>query len=426
MSKILLDYVFPVTAITPTPQASTSFLKQVCVVAKPKSGQEGNVGNVYPCTNMTQVAARTDNTNSQQLFNAGMSKVFILLADDLDLATALSTHLSEFYTLLISDDFIDDDVSVGIVTAEVAASLKIQDILYTAATAGVAGNSITVTYTDDGTAGAETVDVSTNDIEVHMEAGVSTAQQIADAIEASVPATALVTVSVDVGDESDVQADAVLDNLEGGVDEVTGGGGLDAGEFNGVIGVSTQDASFAGDQAVIENRVGFISNVTNKAKNMFFAFGSLLSNPSNWLNQQYISMPYNDDVDELGEANSYFDDKVSFVLNDDEFANRLALFATGGKAIVAPYIIKNLMIDLQSAALTWISGNQPQYTIKEASLLETRLQQDVIDSYIARQWISDGTVAITLVNDNFVANGAIDVSEPKALWRVFSELRQTL
>jgi hypothetical protein len=137
-------------------------------------------------------------------------------------------------------------------------------------------------------------------------------------------------------------------------------------------------------------------------------------------------MPFNDEVESLGAANSFFDDKVSFVLRDDEFGNRLALFCAGGKAIVAPYIIKNLRIDLQSRALNWISGNQPQYTRKEAALLETRLQEDVINSYVSRSWIEVGTVAIALEQDNFVASGAINVAEPKALWRVFSELRQTL
>jgi hypothetical protein len=38
MAKILLDYLFPITAIEPTPAASTAFLKQVLVVAKPKDG----------------------------------------------------------------------------------------------------------------------------------------------------------------------------------------------------------------------------------------------------------------------------------------------------------------------------------------------------------------------------------------------------
>ncbi len=161
---------------------------------------------------------------------------------------------------------------------------------------------------------------------------------------------------------------------------------------------------------------------------MFYAFGKLLSNLVNWNNQQYIEMPFDDGVDTLGDANNYFDERISFVLTDSEqYGNRLSLFAAGQRAIAAPYIQKNLMIDLQSRALQWISGNQPQYTLTQAALLETRLQEDVINSYIqVRKWISAGTVEITLVEDNFVATGAINVAEPKALWRVFNEMRQTL
>src|SRR4051812_19090235 len=119
--KFLLDYVFPISVITPTPEASTAFLKQVCVIAKPKSGQEGNVGQIYECSTMAEVAARTDNTNAQQLFNAGMSKVYVLLSDDLDVADYLADGAaSDFYTVLVSDDFGDADMldqqATGIIT----------------------------------------------------------------------------------------------------------------------------------------------------------------------------------------------------------------------------------------------------------------------------------------------------------------------
>jgi hypothetical protein len=135
-------------------------------------------------------------------------------------------------------------------------------------------------------------------------------------------------------------------------------------------------------------------------------------------------MPYADDVDTLGEANAFFDNKVSFVISDSEYGNRLALFAVGGKAIISPYVIKNLQIDMQSAALSFISGNQPQYTKKNAALLEDELQK-VVASYIDRQWIEEGAVEVALIQENFTASGAIVVEEPKALWRIFAEMRQT-
>jgi len=310
--NILLDYFFPITAISPTPAASTAFLKQVCVIAKPKTGQEDNVGNIYECDNATEVAARTDNTDSNNLFTAGMNKVYILLSNDLDIADAIAANGNLFYTVLVSSDYDDDDIA-----------------------------------------------------------------------------------------------------------------SIDLGIFTGVFGISSDDDTVMATQAAIENRCAFYAKTGNIAENMFFSFGKLLSNSLNWLNQQYITAASTDDVVTLGSANSFFDDKISFVITDSEFGNRLGLFACGGKAIVAPYITRNLEIDIQSKALQYISGNMPGYTNTQAALLEDELQK-VIASYIERALIELGVIEVKLEQDNFVASGYINISEPRALWRVFGQIKQTL
>lgn len=426
MAKILLDYVFPITVIEPIPAASTAFLKQVVVLAKPKAGQESNVGELIQCNTMAEVTALTNNTNAQQLFNAGMSRVFVLLCDDLVIEDYMDQVKGEAWTVLISDDFTDSDLEEVIVPG-IAATIKIQDIVYTAKALGTDGNSITVAYLDTNTGGAATASVVDDAISVSIEAGVTPASAIAAAIAASSPANALVAVTVDAGDEADVQGIQSLTNLAGGVDASTTQGSLAVGTFDGVVGYSSSDAEVAQTFATPPNRVGFFRSVSNGAKNMFFAFGKLLSNQSTWLNQQYIAMPFNDGVETLGLANSMFDDRVSFVLNDTEFGNRLAFFVAGGKAIVAPYIKKNLSIDLQSQTLTWLSANQPQYTIVNATLLESNLQQKVIqEKYIDTNMITDGIIEIKLIQDNFVANGDIDITEPKAFWRVLGNLQSTL
>lgn len=433
--KILLDYVFPISVVTPTQQASTGFLKRACLVCKPKSGQEGSVGTMFTCTSMTEVAARTDNSNAQQLFNAGLSQVFILLADDLDLETPMTTYKGEFFTLLISDDFADEDIELAQATGTVTITSYANLVSGTPDTISVAGVTFTA-QAGAATAGAATFQAATSDE--------ATATSLAAQINAHATTSALVEAEAD-GDEvlitakesgvdgndiavsytdNDTNVGATLSGLSDG--KLSGGAGLLPGTFDGVIGLSSDDAEFCAEQVTESNRCAFFTKSANGAKNLCYAFGSLLANPLNWLNQQYITMPFNDDVDELGDANSLFEDKVSFVIHDDEFGNKLALFSVQGKAIVAPYILKNLRIDLQSRALQWISGNQPQYTLKEAALLETRLQEDVLNSYVSKSWIEAGEVAITLEEDNFVASGAINVSEPKALWRVFSEMRQTL
>lgn len=411
MAKILLDYVFPISVITPTPAASTAFLKQAIVVVKPKSGQEANVGNVYEVTSMDGVEARTDNDNVQQLFNAGMSKVYLALADDLNLTDILNNHGNKAFTVLVSDDFVDDDVDAT------AATLVKGSLTFTAKTAGVGGNDISVEFLDTGTAGAEVVTVVGKKISVSMDGGVSTATQLKTKIDASAAAMALINpVTIAGGAGATTQAAFVEDQLEGG-------DGLSLGAWEGVLGIATDDQEIASTYAAVENRVGFFG----AAGNMFYAFGKMLSNLSNWTNQQYISMPFDDGVDELGEANSLFDDRVSFVISDDEMGKRLALFAAGGKAIVAPYISKNLRYDLQSRAVQWISANQPDYSIKQASLLETRLSEDILKArYLDTGLIQAGTISIQLLQDNFVGTGFIDIAEPKALWRVFGEMRSTL
>jgi hypothetical protein len=433
--NILLDYFFPITSITPTPQASTAWLKQACLVVKPKD-ETVEVGEVVLCTSIAQVeelAGANASAEAAELFAAGMNRIYVLPVEDLDLSDALEGYSATFFTVLLSSDFSKEEVlgsGASEATPAQAASAKIQDILYVAKTAGVGGNSITVSYIEDQADGDEAiVGVTESAIVVDIDAAATTAQTIADAIEASGAADALVSVLVDEGDETDIQSvtgDPV--SLSGGADEIPGDEveqGLDLGEWSGVLGVSSTDDSFLGAQAVIENRCGFHTTTSTKAKNMAYAFGKLLANALNWLNQQYVQVRYADDVDTLGEANNLFDSKISFAISDSEFGQRLALFACGGKAIVAPYIVRNLEIDIQSAALSYISGNQPNYTLKAATLLEDELKK-VIDSYIERQWIEDGKIEIKLEQQNFVASGYINIAEPKALWRIFGEMRQTL
>lgn len=307
--NILLDYFFPITAIAPTAQASTAFLRQACVVVKPKDGVVIDVPTL--CVTAGEVAALTDNVDALELFNAGLSRVYILPKATLDLAAVLDAHAGLFFTLLISSDFEDADITA-----------------------------------------------------------------------------------------------------------------MALGTFKGVVGLSTESAVFAKAQAAMENRCSFIRKDTTGAKNLCWAFGKLLSNELAWSNQQYITMPADDDIKVLGTAKTHFDDKISFVLTDTQYSKRLGLFATGGKAIIAPYVVKNLEIDMQSKGLQYVSGNQPGYTKTQATLLEDELQK-VIDGYVARGEIETGNVQVKLEQDNFVASSYINISEPNALWRILGQIKQT-
>jgi hypothetical protein len=431
--NILLDYFFPITSIEPTPAASTAFLKQACVVAKPKSPHVA--GELTLCTSMSAVSALTDNTEAQQLFNAGMSRVYVLLADDLDLADFLEGHESDFFTLLISSDFADADVDIvkayGTVTITSYANL----LTTTADVITVAGVAFTA-QSGAATLGSATFQAATSNN--------ATAQSLCDQINAHATTSALVVATVlgavvtitalEAGDDGDDIAVSYTDNgggnigatlahLSGG--KLSGAAGLLVGQFAGVIGIASTDDTKNATRAATTNYCAFHTTSGNKAKNMFYAFGKMLSNVSDWKNQQFITMPVADDVDTLGDANALFDDKVSFVLDDDEFGKRLGLFAVGGKAIVSPYIKRNLQIDMQSSALSYVSGNQPAYTKVQAALLQDELEK-VMQLYVDRQWIEDGTVSVTLEDENFVAAGDINIAEPGALWRIFGEMRETL
>jgi hypothetical protein len=305
--KILLDYFFPVVAVEPTQAVNTGFLKNVLVVANPKAAVPPDV--IQLVTSAAGAAAITDNQDVVQLFNAGMTRVYILPTTSLDIADALETSEGDFFTILISSDFTD---------------LGMAD--------------------------------------------------------------------------------------------------LDVGTFNGVVGVSSTDDAFLEAQAIIPNRAAFHTTTATKAKNMFYAFGKLLSNQLGWKNQQYIVLPFADDVDTTGEAENLFELRINFAISDSEYGQRLGFFVAGGKAITAPYILANLQLDLKSEAMQYVSSNMPDYTKSEAALIEDELKK-VIESYKERKWIESGEVAVKLEQENFVASAYIIVPDPKALWRIYAEMR---
>jgi hypothetical protein len=433
MSKILLDYVFPITVITPTPQASTAFLRQVGFLAKPKEGVDPNQVQLVTSISGLSVYLEGDSlAEAQQLFSGGMNRVYVVLSDVLDVEDLLTANQNLFYTLLISSDFdIEGRLAQGEIEITDFANLidtnpdtiQVAGVNFVAQAGAATPGDATFQAASSLAATATSLALQINEHEDASELVTAIAEGAKVLLYANQPGEDgnAITLTYTDGEPTTIGA------------TVSGDGTLEGGEdakpsltFPGVIGASSTDRDVLDAFAVIEKRCAFHTTLANGARNMCYAFGRFLSNPVNWLNQQYITMPMNDNVTELGAANSFFDDKISFVINDGEFGNRLALFAAGGKAITAPYITKNLEIDLQSRALQYISGNQPDYTIKEASLLETRLQEDVINAYITRRWITEGVIDVRLFQDNFVASGEINISEPKAMWRVFSEMRQTL
>lgn len=197
---------------------------------------------------------------------------------------------------------------------------------------------------------------------------------------------------------------------------------LDTGSFAGVVGWTNDDRASVKSFGYMKNNVGFYDAAANNSRNMYHAFGKMLS-ANSWKNQQYIEMPLSSGIDTINMANLLFDDSISFVLTSNEYGNRLGLFASNRRAIIAPYIYEELTLNLQSKALQYISLNQPNYTAAEASLLEDTLQT-VIDRYIEEGYIEKGSITISLGTQQFVANAQVEVPEPKALWRIFATMKQ--
>lgn len=103
---------------------------------------------------------------------------------------------------------------------EVKASKVIQQLKYVSLLIGTLGNAIGVQYSGGATAGSEVISVTANAITVQIEDGVSTAQNILDAVMASVDSNVLVTVALDtsvIGDE--VQTLQAMTLLAGGINE---------------------------------------------------------------------------------------------------------------------------------------------------------------------------------------------------------------
>ncbi|MDR3050018.1 MAG: hypothetical protein LBV16_09360 [Elusimicrobiota bacterium] len=194
---------------------------------------------------------------------------------------------------------------------------------------------------------------------------------------------------------------------------------LDAGNFKSVLFSSSADAQAAGIQAKKLLNCCYYK----QEGNLMYVIGKFLAQPT-WSNLQYEILPLDDAISDIADAENLFENGVSFSLKDSQSANRLSLFAQGNEAIIAPYVLKEIELKLQSETINWIALNRPSYNEVDCSILGQYLQGKVIAPYINNRIIPSGSVNITTEGgQNFVASGNIVIPKPTALWRVKANLQ---
>lgn len=297
---IVLDYSFTVSKEEVSPKADLSYLRKVLAIVKAKEDIAPEKKNIIQtCVSEAEVQALTD-CEAWQSLKGGLSSIYALPVDSLDVKAILENAKEKFFTILVDQSF-------------------------------------------------------------------------AEITELTIPA-----------------------------------------DYKGVIGWSTSDEAKAEEYA--KTQTAFYGLDENKGGNMFFAFGKLLSDTFKWRNQQYITLPHDDKIISLGFAENKFEKRVSFGLTSEQFGPKLAFFANGQKAIIAPYVYENLIVSMQDTALKFMEINKPAYSVANASLLQG-LETEQINNYINLGYINSGTVEILANESNFVFNGEIRVSEVGALWR---------
>jgi len=263
---LLLDYAFPIDAIEALAEPSTAYLKRLCVVAKPKAGQEANVGTIYQCFTMIDVGVRTNNLNAQQLFNAGLTQVYILLANDLDLVNPLSTE-NRFFTLLISDDFNKEDIianqAQGVFTVSDYThftqsgidTITINGVVLTAQDTAVVLGQPTFRAATSNNATASSIVAQINALSTLNTVVIATVVDNVITVKAKNSGSGGNLITAIYTNAGGTVAGAWTGLVSG---KLAGGDGLFLGTWNGVVGVSSDNLAFLEAQAVITKRTAFL------------------------------------------------------------------------------------------------------------------------------------------------------------------------
>ncbi|AUR91873.1 tail sheath protein [Vibrio phage 1.166.O._10N.261.51.C7] len=187
---------------------------------------------------------------------------------------------------------------------------------------------------------------------------------------------------------------------------------------NGVIGASFTLALRAEAETLAVSECGFVDN--DGSGSMFYAFGRLLSQVG-WTNLQYIVMPtpsQSGTVTDVGLAESLFNERISFFLDDDALGRSLGFFAAGGFSIVDRYVRAQVGRDIQAAGLNYISLKRPNNTQVNRDFMTLELRTAFLTYENGGLLLEGSTLEITEGTENFVATGEFTMELPVALWRL--------
>ncbi|AUR91085.1 tail sheath protein [Vibrio phage 1.155.O._10N.222.55.B3] len=192
-------------------------------------------------------------------------------------------------------------------------------------------------------------------------------------------------------------------------------------EFNGVISAefSTRDDA----KAFAEKHCAGVSTLETKGYGVCYALARLLSQQTFWGNQQYIDFSSSESIEtisSIGLAESYFDDRLSFWIYDEDEGTRLGFFASGGEAITDKYISEELKLNMQSDAVNYIAINQPMNTLLMRVGLQNELQS-VVDSYVDDDYLDPeetNEIVVSNSSEKYFVNGTLNIELAEPIWRM--------
>jgi hypothetical protein len=104
----LNSYFMPIVAKPAPAPTNLGYLRRICLVAKPKDGVEEQFLQI---TDPTDISNYTNNQNGFQLLNK-LSSIYLAVCEDLsELNELLDPVNSQFFTILVSDDFSEEELT---------------------------------------------------------------------------------------------------------------------------------------------------------------------------------------------------------------------------------------------------------------------------------------------------------------------------